>query len=78
MLDLVGPSVLELLEEVDLIGRTANLPLAADFAQHHFDATVAQRRRSGGRHRPSALVDIMTGRPFEVECESPGRDVNSG
>lgn len=67
MLDVVGPSVLALLEEVALIGRTANLPFAPGFAQTHFDATVEQRRR-GGRHRPSALVDILTGRPFEVQC----------
>lgn len=60
--------MLEFLEEVALIGRTANLPLPSDFAHKHFDATVEQRQK-GGRHRPSALVDVLTGRPFEVECE---------
>lgn len=68
VLNVVGPSVLEFLEEVALIGWTANLPLPSDFAQKHFDATVEQRKK-GGRHRPSALVDVLTGRPFEVECE---------
>lgn len=66
LLDIVGPSVLEFCNEIALIGHTANLPLPPTWGEDLYKATIAYRQK-GGSHKPSALVDILTGRPFEVE-----------
>jgi hypothetical protein len=69
LLEIVGPSVLEFCNEINNIGHTANLALPADWGKQLYEATIAYRQK-GGAHKPSALVDILTGRPFEVECAS--------
>lgn len=61
--------MLEFCDEINNIGHTANLALPADWGKQLYEATIAYRQK-GGAHKPSALVDILTGRPFEVECAS--------
>ncbi|CED83343.1 panE, apbA [Phaffia rhodozyma] len=66
-IDLIGPSVLEFCNEVAAIGYKARLPLPENFGQFIYDGTVSFRREKGGKHKPSALVDLETGRPLEIE-----------
>lgn len=62
----IPPHVLKC-EEVEAIGRAANLPLPENFAHNIYQGTIDFRHRVGGRHKPSALVDLETGRPLEIE-----------
>lgn len=32
-----------------------------------YNSTIAFRKEKGGKHKPSALVDLETGRPLEIE-----------
>ncbi|KAL7413147.1 ketopantoate reductase PanE/ApbA-domain-containing protein [Mrakia frigida] len=66
-LEFVGPSVLEFCNEVEAIGRAASLPLPPNFGKVIYQGTIDFRTKVGGKHKPSALVDLETGRPIEIE-----------
>lgn len=58
-------SLLPQCNEAEQIGLAANLQLPPAFGKQIYDSTIAFRTKVGGVHKPSALVDLLTGRPSQ-------------